>query len=105
MAFAKRCHVHTRDPNRRTPGCREAEHVNLTDAPPGRPQHSTLVDKTATLGRYQTISYFFLGEKLKIKETHSHTQPLPHHTKRGGGDMENRLKIARKFRDRTFGFG
>ena len=37
MAFAKQCHVHTRDPNRRTLGCPEAERVNSTAAPPGRP--------------------------------------------------------------------
>ena len=37
MAFAKQCHVRTRDLNRRTPGCREAERVNLTTAPLGRP--------------------------------------------------------------------
>ena len=35
---AKQCHVRTQDPNRQTPGRREAECVNLTAAPPGRPQ-------------------------------------------------------------------
>ena len=35
MAFAKQCHVRTRDLNRRAPGHQEAEHVNLTAAPPG----------------------------------------------------------------------
>ena len=34
---AKQCHVRTRDPGQRTPGRREAEHVDLTAAPPGRP--------------------------------------------------------------------
>ena len=38
MAFAKRCHVCTRDPNRRTPACRAAEHAHLTAAPPGQPR-------------------------------------------------------------------
>ena len=37
MAFAKRCHIRTWDPNWRTPGRQEAERVNLTAAPPGRP--------------------------------------------------------------------
>ena len=37
MAFAKWCHVRTRNPNRQTPGCQEAVHVHLTAAPPGRP--------------------------------------------------------------------
>ena len=34
---AQRRHVRTRDPNRPTSGRREAERVNLTAAPPGRP--------------------------------------------------------------------
>ena len=38
MAFAKRCHVRTRHLNRRTPGRREAERVNLTSAPPAGPK-------------------------------------------------------------------
>ena len=37
MAFAKWCHIRTWDPNQRTPGCQEGEHVNLTAAPPGWP--------------------------------------------------------------------
>ena len=37
MAFAKQCHVCTRDPNPRTPGRQEAERANLTAAPPGQP--------------------------------------------------------------------
>ena len=45
MAFAKRCRVHTWDPNRRTPGCREAERVNFTAAPPGRLQILFLIVK------------------------------------------------------------
>ena len=37
MAFAKRRHVHTRDPNQRTLGRREAERANLAVAPLGSP--------------------------------------------------------------------
>ena len=37
MAFAKRCHVHTWDPNWQTLGHREVERANLTTAPPGLP--------------------------------------------------------------------
>ena len=36
MAFAKWCHVCTRDPNWGTLGRQEAERTNLTTAPPGR---------------------------------------------------------------------
>ena len=43
MAFAKWCHVCTWDPNRRTPGCREAEYVNLLAAPLGRPPSSSIL--------------------------------------------------------------
>ena len=39
MAFAKRCHVRTRDPNQKTLGCQEGERVNLTSVPPSRPQN------------------------------------------------------------------
>ncbi|XP_070371290.1 E3 ubiquitin-protein ligase TRIM38-like isoform X6 [Equus asinus] len=42
MAFAKRCHVHTQDLNRRTPGHREAERENLTTAPRASPSLSFL---------------------------------------------------------------
>ena len=35
--FAKWCHVRTWDLNQRTLSCQEAERVNLTTAPPGRP--------------------------------------------------------------------
>lgn len=66
-------------------------------------QHSGLVDKTATLGYSQTISHFFPWGKLKIKETHTQTQPLQLHKKGGGGNMENRLKRRYKFGNRTFG--
>ena len=37
MAFAKWCHVPSRDLNWRTAGCQEAECVHLTAVPPGRP--------------------------------------------------------------------
>ena len=37
MAFAKRCHVHTWDPNWQTLGHQEVERVNLTTAPLGWP--------------------------------------------------------------------
>src|SRR3712207_5367483 len=40
--LAKRCYVHTRDPNQRTPGCQEAERANLTAAPLGQPQSRVL---------------------------------------------------------------
>ena len=43
MAFAKRCHVCTRDLNRRTPGHKEAERVHLTAAPPGWPPKSEVL--------------------------------------------------------------
>ena len=39
MAFAKQCHVRTRDLNWWTPGLREVEHAHLTAAPPGWPLH------------------------------------------------------------------
>ena len=38
MAFAKQCHVRSRNPNRRTPGRGEVERAHLTAAPPGRPR-------------------------------------------------------------------
>ena len=44
MAFAKQCHVCTRDPNQRPLGCREVEHANLTAAPPGRPLNQILME-------------------------------------------------------------
>ena len=37
MAFAKRCHVCTRDPGRGTLGHQGSEGANLTDVPPGWP--------------------------------------------------------------------
>ena len=37
MAFAKWCHVHTRDPNQWTPGRQETERANLTAVPLGQP--------------------------------------------------------------------
>ena len=39
MAFAKQCHVHTRDLNRQTPGHQKAKRANLTAAPPDQPQN------------------------------------------------------------------
>uniref|UniRef100_A0A9L0RJ60 Ring finger protein 103 n=1 Tax=Equus caballus TaxID=9796 RepID=A0A9L0RJ60_HORSE len=41
--LAKQCHVHTRDPNRQTPGGREGERANLTAAPPGQPHQLLLI--------------------------------------------------------------
>ncbi|MEE3528753.1 hypothetical protein, partial [Pseudomonas aeruginosa] len=46
IAFAKKCHVCTWDPKWQTPGSREAEHANLTAAPPGQPLYLLLYTPT-----------------------------------------------------------
>ena len=49
MAFAKWCHVCTWDSNRQTPRCREAERVNLTAVPSGRPPIAIMFLKIRSL--------------------------------------------------------
>ena len=40
--LAKRCHVHTQDPNRQTPGC-QGGRAHLIDVPPGSPCQSIFI--------------------------------------------------------------
>ena len=62
MAFAKWGHVLIQDPNRRTPGRWEAEHVTLTTAPPGRPLDFLITDSLEFLFRivrnYKLSNFF-----------------------------------------------
>ena len=55
MAFAKWCHVGTWDPNRQTPGHREAECANLSAAPLGRPLGVLNLTDEYKLGPYYYI--------------------------------------------------
>ena len=67
--LAKRCHARTWDPNRLTPGCREAEHTNLTAAPLGQAQF-LLIFKNIELQIHKIINrnileisgYFYLDQ-------------------------------------------
>uniref|UniRef100_A0A9L0J3K1 Coenzyme Q5, methyltransferase n=1 Tax=Equus asinus TaxID=9793 RepID=A0A9L0J3K1_EQUAS len=61
----KWCHVCTWDPNRRTPGHREAERANLTAVSPGRPQTFTFLKCTGLQSKKTSFfCCFFLNWHL-----------------------------------------
>ncbi|XP_070362342.1 syntaxin-18 isoform X3 [Equus asinus] len=65
---AKRCHVHTWDPNQQTPGLREAERAHLTAAPPGRPLKSFFM-KISHIGKLRD---FLLEHRKDYINAYSH---------------------------------
>ena len=77
--YAKRCHVCTRDPNWRTLGCREAEHANLTAAPPGWPLLLFSYSVCIRCGCCVSSDY-----SLRVKSIHDNTGPHSLIQKPGG---------------------
>ena len=67
MVFAKWCHVHTRDPTWQTPGHQEAEHANLTAAPPGRPPPKILVWYFFWLSIFSLVNQYVFCQFLLLQ--------------------------------------
>ena len=73
MAFAEQCHVHTRDPNRQTPGHQEAERAHLTSTLLGRPLFVVFRKIGTTQRLYSLIQIYLLqfGQKYNRKDGNS----------------------------------
>ena len=80
--LAKRCHVHTQDPNRRTcePWASEAECVNSTTAPPGHPPNDFFNSSSSYPPPQQSLFIHTLNitqEGIRLNVSHLATFPAP----------------------------